>query len=101
MSNKFIKNVGLMAIAPIITQVLSFLIMPVVTRLYNPVDFGLFAIYASIIGPIGVFATMGYDSAIVIPKKDSDATNVFSLSLFFTLLITFILTLIIIFGDSL
>ena len=101
MLNKFVKNVGIMSIAPIFTQLLSFFIMPIVTRLYFPNDFGLFAIYASIIGPLGVFSTMGYSTAILIPKEDSEASNLFSLSLFFTLIIALFSIILIILCDDL
>ena len=101
MIKEFIKNIATMSTAPILTQVLSFFIMPVVARLYYPDDFGLFAIYASVIGPIGVFSTMGYSTSIIIPKKDSEASNLFSLSLFFTLTIALFSIILIALGDTL
>jgi len=73
-----------MSLAPFITQLLSFFITPIITRIFTPEAFGLYAIYGSILGPIGVFSNMGYSSAIVLPEKDSDAINLFYLCILLT-----------------
>ncbi len=82
---RFAKNVAIMSVAPVIMQSLAFIVTPIVTRLYTPEDFGMFSIYGAILGPIGIFSTMSYSSAIVLPKREKDAANLFALSLFFTI----------------
>ena len=93
--SSFIKNVGIMSISPLITQILTFFIMPVVTRIYSPDDFGLFAIYCALLGPISILSTMGYSTAIVIPKKDAEASTLFSLGIFFTFAVSVLSALLI------
>lgn len=48
---------------------------PVVTRLYGAEAYGQQGVFMSIVGLIGVVATLGYPTAIVLPKSDADAFN--------------------------
>lgn len=53
---------------------------PVLTRLYSPSDFGVFALYLSITTLISTFISSSYAFAIVLPEKDEDAVNILALS---------------------
>lgn len=54
-------------------QAVALLLLPVLTRLYSPADFGGLAIYTSLIGLGGVTVTLRYDAAIPIPKSGQTA----------------------------
>lgn len=58
----------------------SFLAMPLLTRLYSPADFGIFAVYLSVVSVLGACATLRYDAAIPLPRFERTAINVFALS---------------------
>jgi len=62
-------------------QVLIILVSPILTRLYSPKDFGVFALYTSILGILAVVACWRYELAIVLPEKDEDAANLLVLSI--------------------
>lgn len=62
-------------------QLLAVLAAPLLTRLYTPEDFGLLAVYASLLGLIAVIASLRYELAIPLPEDDSEAANVAALSL--------------------
>ena len=64
-----------MSSAPIITQIISFLSMPIIARLYSPVNFGLFNLLGALVGPLLSFSNLGYHQAIVLPKNNQDAVN--------------------------
>ena len=64
-----------MASSPVITQLISFLLMPAIARLYSPALFGLFNVFSSIFGPFLTFSNCGYHHAIVLPKKDTDGST--------------------------
>lgn len=95
----FAGDVLKMALAPLCTQVLGIILMPIITRLYAPNTFGLFQLYASIVMPISVFVTMGYAGSIVLPQKDEVAANMFCICLAFTALIS-VLTMLFIWTSS-
>lgn len=62
-------------------QALPVLAAPLLTRLYAPEDFGLFALYASLFGILQVGATLRYETAIMLPDGNDDAAVITRLSL--------------------
>jgi O-antigen/teichoic acid export membrane protein len=58
-----------------IAMVIPVVASPALTRLYSPRDYGVFAVFVSIISIIAVPITANYDSAVMLPKKDEDAMN--------------------------
>jgi len=85
--SSFAGDVAKMAVAPLCTQILGIVLMPIVTRLYSPDTFGVFQLFGSIVMPISVFVTMGYASSIVLPQNDEVASNMLCISLALTVLI--------------
>ncbi|NLV16845.1 MAG: oligosaccharide flippase family protein [Syntrophomonadaceae bacterium] len=77
----FIKNVLTLMTGTVFAQALLILLAPILTRLYDPEAFGVFALYTSIVGFFSVIACLRYECAIVLPEKDEDAANLLSLSL--------------------
>lgn len=62
-------------------QLLTLLSAPFLTRLYTPKDFGLLAVYGSLLALIGVISSLRYELAIPLPEDDAEAANVAALSL--------------------
>ena len=86
--------------APMMSQILGIFLTPVLTRMYSPDAFGLAALFGSIVMIPSVFATMGYNGAIILPKSNATAYNLV-LVCFFSIICTFCLCcLIIIFGQN-
>ena len=96
----FAKDVLKMASAPLFTQILGIILMPIITRLYIPSVYGTFHLFASIVMPIAVFANMGYSGSIVLPQKDEVASNMLFISLMFTVVITLLTIPLILFGSK-
>ncbi len=76
-------------------QILTILSVPVLTRLYQPENFGVWALYSSIISIISVIVCMRYEYSIMLPELDEDAINLLGVS-FLAIGIVTILTLAII-----
>lgn len=70
------------------SQLIPIIISPLLTRIYRPEDFGLFALYVAVTQMIAVIATARYELAIMIPEKDEDAQNLLVLSIIITVIIT-------------
>jgi O-antigen/teichoic acid export membrane protein len=79
-----------------IAQAIPIAISPILTRIYTPEDFGVFALYMAIVSIIAVVATGRYEMAIMLPKKDSDAINIVALSILISFFVSFI-SLVIVF----
>jgi len=84
-----------------IAQAIGILASPILTRLYGPEAFGLFAIFTSITSIIGVIACMRYELAIMLPERDEDAINILGLCMLMVVVITVFTTVIIFFGGGL
>ena len=63
-----------------IAQAIPIAISPILTRLYSPKDFGLFALFMAITSILSGIANGRYELAIMLPVKDEDAINVFALA---------------------
>ena len=80
-----------MSSAPVLTQCLSYLTMPIISRIFSPSMFGVFNLYTSIVDPLGSISTLGYHQAIILPKQEKDADRLFFLSILLGLILCFLL----------
>lgn len=76
----FLRNVLVLMTGTAFAQALTFAMAPVLTRLYDPASFGVFGLFTSLVGIVGVVATGGYHLAIVLADDDGDAVNVLALA---------------------
>ena len=93
--SEFSRNVLTLMTGTTIAQAIPIAISPILTRIYTPEDFGIFAIYMSVASILSVMATGRYELAIMLPKKDEDAINIVALSLIISFLVSFIVLLIV------
>ena len=70
--------------APVLTQIISFILLPLISRLYSPEIFGVFNIFGASVGVLGVFVGLGYHQAIVLPHKGKDAYILLKVSIVLT-----------------
>lgn len=94
--SEFTRNVLTLMTGTTIAQAIPIAISPILTRLYTPEDFGIFALYISVALLFATMATGRYELAIMLPKKEGDAVHILFLSLLITVFIT-LLTLCIVF----
>jgi len=76
-------------------QILTILSVPILARLYQPENFGVWAIYSSIVSIISVIICMRYEYSIMLPELDDDAINLLGVS-FLAIGVMTVLTLAII-----
>lgn len=74
-ASSFSRNVLSMASGTVGAQVVALLVMPWLTRLYTPTDFGTFALFMGVAGLLGALACLRYEMAIVLPRSDKDAAT--------------------------
>lgn len=93
--SEFSKNVLTLMTGTTIAQAIPIAISPILTRLYTPEDFGVFALFLSISSLLVVVSTGRYELAIMIPRKDSDASNIAILSIMIAVVISLFSLLIV------
>ncbi|MBR1368265.1 hypothetical protein RJ53_01640 [Methanocalculus chunghsingensis] len=77
--SRFITNVLKLLSGSVLAQILGILLIPIITRLYSPGDYGVFQLFISISSIIAVMSCLSYQLAIVLPKKDEDSVNIIAL----------------------
>lgn len=88
--SEFLKNVITLISGTVIAQAIPLAISPILTRLFSPEDFGLLALYMSIASVLAVIATGRYELAIMLPKKDEDAKKIVALSIYLSIIVSFV-----------
>ena len=77
----FVRSVGVLVGGTAFAQAITVLVLPLLTRLYTPIDFSLLAVFASILAIISVVACFRVEIAIPLPESDADAANLLALAL--------------------
>lgn len=91
LKKEFVKNVLTLLTGSAISQVVIYLSILILTRLFSPDFFGIYMLFTSATLILKPLATLQYEFALVLPKNDKDAINLFAfsilLSVFFCLLL--------------
>ncbi len=93
-ANNLNKNIAILVGGTFTAQLITIFLTPVLSRIYKPEDFGIFAIFFSITGIISIMIGGRYEVAIVQPKNDNEAMSLVSISSALMFLSTIFLTLI-------
>ncbi|TBL70846.1 lipopolysaccharide biosynthesis protein [Paenibacillus thalictri] len=86
-----IRKVLVLVSGTVLAQGIQILASPLLTRLYNPTEFGYLSVYISILGMVSVVASLRYDTAITLPKDDKLAANLLVLSLIIAAMMSFLM----------
>ncbi len=95
--NDFIKNILTLFTGSVIAQAVGLVALPLLSRLYSPADFGTLGLYMSFVAIISIISGGGYEQAVMLPKKKTEAFHVFLLSVSIALIISLILLIIVLF----
>lgn len=98
---EFIKNSVTLITGTVIAQIIPILLQPILRRIYEPTDFGLFAVYSTLLGVIVSIGTLKYENTVMLPRKDEDAANLVAGSILIAFLIAVLTgTIFLLFGDQ-
>ena len=96
LKKEFIKNVLTLITGSAISQVIIYTAILLLTRLFSTELFGIYILFSSATVILKPVATLQYEFAIVLPKKNEDAINLLAFSIL-TLICYCLLLLMIIF----
>lgn len=80
-TQSFARDVSILASGTAFAQVISFLLYPIIGRLYSPEDMATFAVFTSLFTVCQVLSTGKYETSIFLAKSDKDAANIVALVL--------------------
>jgi O-antigen/teichoic acid export membrane protein len=92
-NSEMLFNFKIIITGSLLSQILMAVASPVIFRLYSPEEFGVFALFISIVTVLLPVVSGGYNLAIVSAKKNQDGNDLFVLSIYATLIISAILLL--------
>lgn len=94
LKNEFNRNVLTLMTGTTIAQAIPVAISPILTRIYKPEDFGVYALFLAIVSIFGTISNARYELAIMLPESDEDAFNIVVLGMMICGCITFVLFIV-------
>lgn len=99
--SSFARNAVIMMTGTALAQSVSIAVAPILTRLYSPSDYGVFAVYTSASSLVAVLAGGKYDVATIFAKDDEEAMNLVGLTVVVTTMLAGCTAgLVVLFGHS-
>jgi O-antigen/teichoic acid export membrane protein len=95
--SEFTKHVWTLLTGTASSQLIMIAFSPVLTRLYTPEEFGIFAIFLSSVGLISAAAAGRYEYAILKPKKYFESLSLLLLSVLLITIVSLISLVVILF----
>lgn len=89
-NNKYYKNFLTMLSGNTLSQLVPFIVAPILSRIFTPVEFAVVANFMAIVGVFGIVATGRLELAVPLPKEKKSAQEI----VFTGLIITFFITVI-------
>jgi len=85
--SEFFKSLSTLMTGSILSQLFAFFLMPVLTRLYSKEAFGLLTSFSVVVSFISSYATLKFDTAIVLPKEEKEAYALLKLSTYIAVIL--------------
>ncbi len=95
--SEFFRNVVTLMSGTTLGQIISLAVYLILSRIYTPGDFGVFALYMSILAITNITATAKYELAVMMPREDQKGLNLAGLSAFISIAVSLLLCLMVIF----
>jgi len=87
----FLANVTQLVSGEVVAQVVGFVALPLLTRIYGPAAFGILGVFMAVSEVGGKIASLRYDVALILPERDHEAWALFRFSATFALCFTSVL----------
>ena len=98
----FGHDVGKLISGTLAAQIVGFSAYPVITRLFDPSMYGVFAIFLSLTSILAIISCLRYEQAILLPKDDRDGGAVFHVCHLLVILISLLcVPILLVLGDGL
>ncbi|NEP55951.1 MAG: oligosaccharide flippase family protein [Symploca sp. SIO2G7] len=94
--NSFVRGVALLGGGAATSQLLLMVSAPILTRLYSTEQFGIVAVFVSILSIFNVVSTLRYELAIPIAKDDEEAVHSIALAICVALATSFLVLLVVV-----
>ena len=93
--SSYLLHIVTLMTGTLMAQAVMLLFIPILTRLYNPSEFGIYSLFFAIASMVGMVSSLSYEQAIMLPKSDRDAQVLVFLSTIITIVVTITLAIFI------
>ncbi len=93
--SSYLLHIVTLLTGTLMAQAIMLLFIPILTRIYNPSEFGIYSLFFAIASMVGMVSSLSYEQAIMLPKSDRDAQVLVFLSTIITIVVTIILAIVI------
>jgi O-antigen/teichoic acid export membrane protein len=90
------RAIGLLTGSAFVAQLLPLVVLPLLTRLYSPADYGILALFAALSMTLAPLATSSLEQAVPLPKRDSHAALLIAAALLWMAIVGIVLLVIIV-----
>lgn len=95
-NSQYKKNVSVMVSGRVVAQIIPILLTPLLTRIYSPEEFGVFAVYSTIVSIIAMVSNGRYCLATLLSKDERESKGLVFISSILSIAVTMLLTVILI-----
>lgn len=100
LNSDFIKNSSMLIVGTLVAQLFPFFIQPFLRRIFTPEEFGIAAVYLSLLSILTIVASFNYHASIILPEDERDSNSLVMGSLIISLLFSiFLFSLLFFFND--
>jgi O-antigen/teichoic acid export membrane protein len=100
LKSELLRDTSILISGTTFAQLIPIILQPILRRYFSAEIFGAYSVYLSLVGILIVISSLRYDLAIILPKKDKEAVNVFFLALLINFLFNILILLIILFWKN-
>ena len=93
--SSYLLHIVTLLTGTLMAQAIMLLFIPILTRIYNPSEFGIYSLFFAIASMVGMVSSLSYEQAIMLPKSDRDAQVLVFFSTIITIVVTIILAIVI------
>lgn len=89
----FLKSVSVLVGGTVFAQIIGFICLPILTRLYTPEDYSILGVYVAIVSILAVVSCLRFDIAIPVAIESNEARNIFYLALISNIIFSILILL--------
>lgn len=71
----YFRNLTTLTIGATLAQLIGVLVAPILSRVYTPDDYGIYAIFAAVVTILSTIYSLRYESKIMLPKNQDEVTS--------------------------
>jgi O-antigen/teichoic acid export membrane protein len=96
LNSPYINNFITLITGTLLAQIITIGSSPLLSRIYNPYDFGHFSVYSSIVAIISIISCLRYELAILLPDSIKKSFDLVNLSIVISCIIAVILLFLVV-----